>query len=72
MPKPSYKITPRMLEENAGIAQLERDGHDRTTIHKALYDITDGASTPEQRKIIQNLYKRDRSKEPGFKQTRWI
>ena len=56
--KPKTKITPRMLDDKGGIQVLEANGHNRETIHKAMYDITDGASTVERREIMKNLYDR--------------
>ena len=58
MRMPKYKITPGMLERKGEIAKLERDGHNRQTIHKAMYDITAGGKTEERRKIMSNLYDR--------------
>lgn len=60
MSTPKYKITPRMLESRGEIAKLERDGHNRQTIHKAMYNITDGASTQERRKLMSELYDRQK------------
>ena len=54
-----YKITPRDLETRGGIAKLERDGHNRHTVHQALYKITDGASQRERENIISKLYDRE-------------
>ena len=47
-----------MLDDKGGIQVLEANGHNRETIHKAMYDITDGASTAERRDIMKNLYDR--------------
>jgi hypothetical protein len=58
MSTPKYKITPGMLERRGEIAKLERDGHTRESIHKAMYNITDGARVEERRKIISELYER--------------
>lgn len=49
-----------MLESKGNIAKLERDGHTRESIHKAMYNITDGASTEQRRKIVSELYERNR------------
>lgn len=57
---PKYKITVGMLERRGEVAKLERDGHTRETIHKALYEHTDGARVDQQRKIISELYERNR------------
>ncbi len=56
--KSKYKITPRLLEEKGAIKQLESDGVSRETISKRMYDITDGASTPERRNIMKKLFDR--------------
>lgn len=63
------KITPATLENEGGIAKLESDGHTRESIHKAMYNITDGASTQQRTDIMKKLYRRE--VEP-IKQTRWI
>ena len=56
--KPKTKITPGMLDSKGFVQVLEANGHNRETIHKAMYDITDGASTAERRDIMKNLYDR--------------
>lgn len=61
MQMPKYKITPGMLETKGVIAKLEKDGHTRESISKAMYNITDGASTEQRRKIVSDLYERNRS-----------
>ena len=66
---PKSKITPTLLENEGGIAKLERDGHTRESIHRAMYDITDGASTSQRTDIMQKLYRREPEK---IKTTRWI
>lgn len=53
-----YKITPRDLDENGGVMRLEAMGHDRVSIHKAMFDITDGISNQDRTKLMGNLYKR--------------
>lgn len=57
---PKYKITPGMLERKGEIAKLERDGHTRSDISHAMYKITAGASTEQRRKIVSDLYERNR------------
>jgi hypothetical protein len=58
MTTPKYKITPKDLETHGGIAKLERDGHNKETIHKALYKITEGATQQDRERIISKLYDR--------------
>jgi len=53
-----YKITPRDLDEKGGVMRLEAMGHDRVSIHKAMFDITDGISNNDRTKLMGNLYKR--------------
>jgi len=60
MSSPKYKITPKDLETSGGIAKLERDGHDRHTIHDALYKHTDGADQRTRENIMSKLYDRQR------------
>lgn len=64
-----YKITPTILEGEGNIAKLEKDGHTRESIHKAMYDITDGSNTTQRTEIMKKLYKREPEQ---IKQTRWI
>ena len=66
-----YKITPRDLDQTGGIERLEGMGHDRVSIHKAMFDITDGIGTQERTALMKNLYKRTLESRYG-KQTRWI
>ncbi|HEY5236567.1 MAG TPA: hypothetical protein VIJ14_10340 [Rhabdochlamydiaceae bacterium] len=54
-----YKITTTDLDTSGGIARLEAMGHDRVSIHKALFDKTDGISTPERTELVKKLYKRN-------------
>lgn len=58
MSTPKYKITPKDLETHGGVSKLERDGHDRHTIHEALYKHTDGAPHRLREEIISKLYDR--------------
>lgn len=53
-----YSLTPRELERAGNIRKLERDGFSKEQIHKEMYKITDGASTPERREIMRKLYQR--------------
>ncbi len=53
-----YKIRPSDLDEKGGVERLEAMGHDRISIHKAMFDITDGISNNERTKLVGNLYKR--------------
>lgn len=66
-----YKITPRDLDQSGGIERLEAMGHDRVSIHKAMFDITDGISNPDRTSLMKNLYKRTLESRYG-KPTRWI
>lgn len=66
-----YKITPGDLDQKGGIERLEAIGHDRVSIHKAMFDITDGISNTERTSLMQNLYKRTLESRYG-KPTRWI
>ncbi len=58
-----YKITMRDLEQKGGIHKLTRDGHTKESIHRALYNHTDGAQHQIREKLISNLYDR----QPGEK-----
>jgi hypothetical protein len=53
-----YKISITDLETRGGVAKLERDGHDRHTIHKALYEHTKGAKQSERTEIMSKLHDR--------------
>jgi hypothetical protein len=66
-----YKITPRDLDEHGGIERLEAMGHDRVSIHKAMFHITDGISNSDRTKLMKNLYTRRLESRYG-KPTRWI
>ena len=61
MSTPKYKITPGMLETKGAISKLEKDGHTRESISKAMYNITDGATVEQRRKIVSDLYERNQS-----------
>jgi hypothetical protein len=66
-----HKITPRDLDEKGGIERLEAMGHDRHTIHNALFNITDGISNSDRTNLVKNLYTRSLESRYG-KPTRWI
>ena len=66
-----YKITPRDLDQTSGVERLEAMGHDRVSIHKAMFNITDGINNQDRTKLMQNLYKRNLETRYG-KPTRWI
>lgn len=66
-----YKITANDLDEKGGILRLEAMGHDRVSIHKAMFDITDGISNNDRTKLMKNLYTRSLESRYG-KPTRWI
>ena len=66
-----YKITTTDLDTPGNIDRLEAMGHDRVSIHKALFDKTDGISPPERTAMVQKLYKRTMESRYG-KPTRWI
>lgn len=53
-----YKITTTDLDTPGGIERLEAMGHDRVSIHKAMFDKTDGISNPDRTALMQKLYKR--------------
>ena len=55
---PKYKINATILSQKGEIAKLERDGHTRSDISKAMYRITDGATVEQRRKIVSDLYER--------------
>jgi hypothetical protein len=67
-----YKITPRDLDEKGGVERLEAMGHDRHTIHDAMFKITDGISNEDRTKLMSNLYKRSLESRYGKEPTRWI
>lgn len=66
-----YKITPRDLDEKGGVERLEAMGHNRHTIHDAMFKHTDGISNTQRTELMQNLYKRSLESRYG-KPTRWI
>lgn len=66
-----YKITPRDLDQEGGVERVEAMGHDRHTIHDAMFKITDGISTPERTELMKKFYKRSLESRYG-KPTRWI
>jgi len=58
MAKPKYQITMTMLDTPSEIHKLERDGHDRHTIHEALFKHTRDATNQEREKIFSKFYER--------------
>ncbi len=58
MTTPKYKISPKDLETPGAITKLERDGHNRHTIHEALYKHTNGADQRTRERIMSQLYDR--------------
>jgi hypothetical protein len=58
---PKYKMKLSDLESPGGIAKLERDGFNRESIHRQMYQITEGATTTERTKIMSELYDRRKS-----------
>lgn len=66
-----YKITANDLDERGGVERLEAMGHDRTTIHDAMFRHTDGISNSDRTKLMKNLYERQLEIRYG-KPTRWI
>jgi hypothetical protein len=66
-----YKITANDLDEPGGIERLEAMGHDRVSIHKAMFHHTDGISNTDRTALMQKLYKRTMETRYGTP-TRWI
>jgi len=66
-----YKITANDLDENGGVERLEAMGHDRHSIHEAMFKHTDGISNTERTQLMKNLYTRSLESRYG-KPTRWI
>ncbi len=60
MTTPKYKITEAMLDTRGGAAKLERDGHNRHTIHDAMYKLMDTAPHREREQIISKLFDREK------------
>ena len=67
-----YKITANDLDQKGGVERLEAMGHDRVSIHKAMFDITDGISNNDRTKLMKNLYTRTLESRYGKAPTRWI
>ena len=55
---PDYKMTLRDLESQGGIHRLDRNGLNLEKVMKRMYKLTDGATTEERTKIVENLYDR--------------
>lgn len=53
-----YRISLNDIEQQGGIAKLERDGFKREEIMKTMYKKTEGASTSERQEIVSKLYDR--------------
>jgi hypothetical protein len=67
-----YKITANDLDVPGGVERLEAMGHDRESIHKAMFHHTDGISNPDRTALVQNLFKRSLESRYGKPPTRWI
>lgn len=57
-----YKITESMIDSFANHEKLRSDGFTRGEISKAFYNVTDGASRTERRRIMGELYGHSRPK----------
>ncbi len=64
-----YKITANDLDQKGGIERLEALGHDRHSVHDAMFSITDGISNNDRTKLMKRLYERNLETRYG-KQTR--
>jgi|GEM_PF-1577636 hypothetical protein len=64
-----YKITANDLDQRGGVERLEAMGHDRHTIHDAMFRHTDGISNNDRNKLMKRLYERNLETRYG-KQTR--
>lgn len=60
MAKPKYNITMKDLETHGGVAKLERDGHNRHSIHEALYKHTEGAPHRLREQLMSKLHDRNK------------
>ena len=58
MKKPKYEITINMLDTPGEVRKLERDGHNRHTIHEALFKHTRDATNQERKKMFEKFYDR--------------
>jgi hypothetical protein len=54
-----YKITANDLDAKGGVERLEAMGHDRHSIHDAMFNITDGISNSDRTKLMKRLYERN-------------
>ena len=68
----NYKITANDLDAKGGIERLEAMGHDRESIHKAMFHHTDGISNPDRTALMKNLYTRTLESRYGKAPIRWI
>lgn len=67
-----YKITANDLDVQGGVERLEAMGHDRESIHKAMFNHTDGISNQDRTQLMGKLYKRTLESRYGKEPTRWI
>jgi len=58
MKTPKYKISANDITTPSGVHKLERDGHSKEAIHRALYKHTEGASHRDKERILGRLYDR--------------
>ena len=56
--KSKYKITANDLDQKGGVERLEAMGHDRHSIHDAMFNHTDGISNNDRTKLMRRLYER--------------
>ena len=68
----NYKIKFSDVDEKGGVERLEGMGHDRVSIHDAIYKMTDGISTNERTELVSKLYKRNPETRHGKPPKRWI
>ena len=66
-----YKITANDLDVKGGVERLEAMGHDRHSIHDAMFRHTDGISNNDRTKLMKRLYERQLETRYG-KPTKWI
>ena len=66
-----YKITANDLDVKGGVERLEAMGHDRHSIHDAMFHHTDGISNNDRNKLMKRFYERQLETCYG-KQTREI
>lgn len=66
-----HKITANDLDVKGGVERLEAMGHDRHSIHNAMFYHTDGISNNDRTKLMKNLYERQLETRYGKPKT-WI